>query len=284
MSLKKIAAVFATALSLTATGAAQAQENSEQVLVLLSSETQMQLADGSTYETGYYLNEFGVPADELLKAGYELVLATPKGNAPAVDKNSVQAMYFGDDEAEMARIQKVIANLEGINDTHTLKEVIEQGLDRYSGVFIPGGHAPLIDLANNEDVRTILQHFHEQSKPTAAICHGPIALLSAQQNPVEYEQNIAQGGDAQATDWLYDGYSMTIFSNPEEATFESSLEGKKLRYYPAKAMSNAGAEMQFAEQWQPNVVIDRELITGQNPFSDKQLASALISALQQRSK
>ncbi|WP_233999543.1 hypothetical protein [Pseudoalteromonas sp. T1lg22] len=52
MSLKKIAAVFATALSLTATSAAQAQENSEQILVLLSSETQMQLADGSSYETG----------------------------------------------------------------------------------------------------------------------------------------------------------------------------------------------------------------------------------------
>ncbi|WP_462156937.1 type 1 glutamine amidotransferase domain-containing protein [Pseudoalteromonas sp. GB56] len=261
-----------------------AQQQKEQVLVLLSSETQMQLADGSQYETGYYLNEFGVPADELIKAGYELVLATPKGNAPAVDKNSEQAMYFGGDEAEMARIKNVIANIKGIDDTHTLTEVIESGLGKFSGVFIPGGHAPLIDLANNTDVRTILQHFHEQSKPTAAICHGPIALLSAQQSPVEYEKNIAQGADATATNWLYDGYKMTIFSNPEEAIFEGSLNGKKLRYYPAKAMKTAGGNMAFASEWQPNVVVDRELITGQNPFSDKQLAKELISALNQRSQ
>ncbi|MFY8274511.1 type 1 glutamine amidotransferase domain-containing protein [Pseudoalteromonas sp. SSDWG2] len=282
MRFLKIAALLSALLSLS--NVAQAQAQKEQVLVLLSSETQMQLGDGSTYETGYYLNEFGVPADELQKAGYELVLATPKGNAPAVDKNSVQAMYFGGDEAEMARIQKVIAALDGIDDTHTLSEVIANGLDDYAGVFIPGGHAPLIDLANNADVRTILQHFHEQSKPTAAICHGPIALLSAQKNPVEFEQNIAQGANAQAADWLYSGYNMTIFSNPEEAIFEGSLNGKKLRYYPAEAMAAAGGNMEFAEQWQPNVVVDRELITGQNPFSDKQLAKELISALEQRSQ
>ena len=280
MRIVKLTAFLGALLAFANPSFAGAQK--EQVLVLLSSETQMQLADGSSYETGYYLNEFGVPADELLKAGFELVLATPKGNAPAVDKNSVQAMYFGGDEAEMARIESVIANLEGINDTHSLKDVIDGGLGQFSGVFIPGGHAPLIDLANNPDVRTILQHFHEQSKPTAAICHGPIALLSAQQSPIEYEQSIAQGKDAKATNWLYDGYKMTIFSNPEEAIFEGSLNGKKLRYYPAKAMATAGGNMEFAGEWQPNVVVDRELITGQNPFSDKLLAKELISALTQR--
>ena len=280
MRILKLTAFLGALLAFAYPSFAGAQK--EQVLVLLSSETQMQLADGSSYETGYYLNEFGVPADELLKAGFELVLATPKGNAPAVDKNSVEAMYFGGDEAEMARIKSVIANLEGINETHTLKNVIDGGLDKFSGVFIPGGHAPLIDLANNPDVRTILQHFHEQSKPTAAICHGPIALLSAQQSPIEYEQSIAQGKDAEATNWLYDGYKMTIFSNPEEAIFEGSLNGKKLRYYPAKAMATAGGNMEFADEWQPNVVVDRELITGQNPFSDKQLVKELISALTQR--
>ena len=58
-----------------------------EVLVILSSETTMDLADGQSIETGYYLNEFGVPAKALVDAGYELVLATPKGNAPQVDKN-----------------------------------------------------------------------------------------------------------------------------------------------------------------------------------------------------
>ncbi len=72
---------------------------------------------------------------------------------------------------------------------------------------------------------------------------------------------------------------MTIFSDEEEAVFEASLKGDKLRYYPAQAMARAGGKMQFVAPWQPGVVIDRELITGQNPFSDHTLASAFIAAL-----
>lgn len=251
------------------------------VLVLLSSETQLELADGSQYPTGYYLNEFGVPADALQQAGYELVLVTPKGNAPRVDQRSVDTQYFGGDEQEMQRIQKVIANLDGINDTHKLADVLKSDLSQFDGLFIPGGHAPLIDLVGNPEVGKLLTYFHNQQKPTAAICHGPIALLSPQQMPTQFIDQFAKEGQSQAQDWIYEGYNMTIFSTPEEQVFERSLNGKQIRYYPAAAMQAAGANLEQAEAWQPNVVIDRELITGQNPFSDKVLAEALIKQLEQ---
>lgn len=60
-----------------------------EVLVLLSSETELPLQDGKTLPTGYYLNEFGVPADALLRAGYQLTVATPKGNQPKADPRSI---------------------------------------------------------------------------------------------------------------------------------------------------------------------------------------------------
>lgn len=258
---------------------AQAETSKGQILVLLSSESQMQLQDGKTLSTGYYLNEFGVPADAFMQAGYELVLATPKGNAPVVDQKSVTPQYFAGSEAEMQRIQQVIAAIPGIDDTLSLKEVIDSGLAQYEAVFIPGGHAPLIDLANNPQVGTILTHFNAQAKPTAAICHGPIALLSAQQNPQQYQQALVQQKASTASNWIYEGYKMTIFSDAEETVFEASLNGDKLQYYPGKAMQQAGGNMQYSEAWTPNVVIDRELITGQNPFSDKALAAAMLEKL-----
>lgn len=250
-----------------------------EVLVILSSETTMDLADGQSIETGYYLNEFGVPAKALVDAGYELVLATPKGNAPQVDKKSVSTDYFDGDEAKMQSIQRFVASLSDINDTASLSEILAGDLSQYEAVFIPGGHAPLIDLANNPEVGEILRHFNKQGKPTAAICHGPITLLSAQVQPNSYYQAIKDGEKAVANNWIYDGYKMTIFSDPEERVFESSLEGKKLKFYPAMAMENAGGNMAFASEWQPNVVVDRELITGQNPFSDKLLAEKLLEML-----
>lgn len=262
--------------------AAFAGDSKGQILVLLSSESQMQLQDGKTLSTGYYLNEFGVPADAFISAGYELVLATPKGNAPAVDEKSVTVQYFGGSEAEMQRISKVVAAIPGIDDTLSLKEVIANGLAQYEAVFIPGGHAPLIDLANNPEVGTILKHFNAEAKPTAAICHGPIALLSAQQNPQAFQQALVQQSPATATNWIYAGYKMTIFSDAEETVFEGSLNGDKLQYYPGKAMQQAGGAMQYSAAWTPNVVVDRELITGQNPFSDKALADAVLAQLEQQ--
>ena len=250
-----------------------------EVLVILSSETTMDLADGQSIETGYYLNEFGVPAKALVDAGYELVLATPKGNAPQVDKKSVSTDYFDGDEAKMQSIQRFVASLSDIKDTASLSEILAGDLSQYEAVFIPGGHAPLIDLANNPEVGEILRHFNKQGKPTAAICHGPITLLSAQVQPNSYYQAIKDGEKASANNWIYDGYKMTIFSDPEERVFESSLEGKKLKFYPAMAMEKAGGNMAFASEWQPNVVVDRELITGQNPFSDKLLAEKLLEML-----
>ena len=259
-----------------------AAEPKGQVLVLLSSENQLALKDGQRYATGYYLNEFGVPADRLLKAGYELVLVTPKGNAPSVDERSVDPQYFGGDATEMQRIQQLVAGLPGIGDTLSLGEVLAGDLSQYEGLFIPGGHAPLIDLANNPQVGTLLRHFHQAGKPTAAICHGPIALLAAQADPQGYEAALVRGDKPAAADWTYQGYRMTIFSDPEEAVFEGSLEGARIRYYPAPAMAAAGGDMQYAQAWQPHVVVDRELITGQNPFSDKALAEALIEQLDAR--
>ena len=271
--LQRLTLVAATTMSMFAVA------GEGEVLVILSSETTMDLADGQSIETGYYLNEFGVPAKALVDAGYELVLATPKGNAPQVDKKSVSTDYFDGNEAKMQSIQRFVASLPDIKDTASLSEILAGDLSQYEAVFIPGGHAPLIDLANNPEVGEILHHFNKQGKPTAAICHGPITLLSAQVQPNSYYQAIKDGEKASANNWIYDGYKMTIFSDPEERVFESSLEGKKLKFYPAMAMEKAGGNMAFASEWQPNVVVDRELITGQNPFSDKLLAEKLLEML-----
>lgn len=276
-TFKKIIAAFSIAMSATTFAASKGE-----VLVLLSSETALPLQEEATFPSGYYLNEFGVPADALLQAGYKLTIVTPKGNQPQPDQRSVDPMYFGGKTEEMKRIQSVVDNLTEAEKVKSLQTVISDGLDRFDAVFIPGGHAPLIDLSNNPAVGDLLRHFHNKGKPTAAICHGPITLLAAQDNPKNYENDLVEKREAHASNWIYEGYKMTIFSDAEEKVFEDSLNGAKLRYYPAEAMKQAGGRMEFSPAWQPHVVVDRELITGQNPFSDHLLAAELIKALDKK--
>jgi len=39
------------------------------------------------------------------------------------------------------------------------------------------------DLWKDRSLRTVLRHFHANAKPTALICHAPIALLAAMDDP-----------------------------------------------------------------------------------------------------
>ena len=71
------------------------------ILVLVSSGRGLPLKDGKVYKgAGYYLNELTVPVRALMKEGYEITFANPKGNAPQVDVHSEVADFFGGDAAK----------------------------------------------------------------------------------------------------------------------------------------------------------------------------------------
>jgi putative intracellular protease/amidase len=144
----------------------------------------------------------------------------------------------------------------------------------------------MIDLLDDPDAGTVMRHFHETSKPTAVLCHGPISLLSALLNSREVVAALsagdAAGAHTRAQGWIYSGYKMTIFSTAEEQQREPlEIEGKVL-FYPDFALSTAGGNVSVLAPWSSYVVQDRELISGQNPFSDQALLKLLIPALNER--
>jgi putative intracellular protease/amidase len=57
--------------------------------------------------------------------------------------------------------------------------------------------------------------------------------------------------------------------------------GAPAALYPvADALAAAGGRVEHGPDYEPFVVVDRELITGQNPRSDHALAAALVAALE----
>ena len=256
------------------------------VLVLVSSGHGLPLKDGKVYTgAGYYLNELTVPVRALMKEGYEITFANPKGNTPQLDVNSAVAGFFGGDEAKLQDYLKFRDTLTGLKNPTRISDVIASGLDQYDAVFVPGGHGPMMDLLDDPDAGTVLRHFHETSKPTAVLCHGPISLLSALPNSTEVVAALAAGdaagAHAKAQGWIYSGYKMTIFSTAEEQQREPLEIGGKVLFYPDFALSTAGGDVSVLAPWTSYVVQDRELISGQNPFSDQALLKLLLPALKQ---
>ncbi|MFD4726759.1 DJ-1/PfpI family protein [Streptomyces seoulensis] len=71
----------------------------------------------------------------------------------------------------------------------------------YDAICIPGGHAPMEDLAYDPDLGRILAEADAVKKTIAPVCHGPAGLLSA---------NLPGGRR------LFEGRTLAAFSNEEE--------------------------------------------------------------------
>ena len=253
------------------------------VLVVMSSANALDLKDGKKYSTGYYLNEFVVPYRKLVEAGYEPVIANPKGDLPVMDANSNNAMFFGGDDAARADALKFAEGLELLKHPQTLASVVANGTEGYVGLFIPGGHAPMADLLKDKNLGKILKSFHDTGRPTGIVCHGPIVLLSALPDPDAFIASMI-AGDGKASSlnagWPYAGYRLTVFATGEEQALEGPGGlGGNVQYYPVNALAEAGARVETIANWHPNVVVDRELITGQQPMSAPAFGDALVAKL-----
>ncbi len=145
------------------------------VVVAGSNATRIEIQGGGTGPTGQYLNETVVPAMALVEEGYDVVLATPDGSKPHIDPVSDVAQHFGGDQAAYKRGRAFFDTHPAMVNVRTLRSIVDEGLDNYAGVFVPGGQAPIVDLMQDPDLGEILRHFHERGKPTALLCHGPIA-------------------------------------------------------------------------------------------------------------
>ena len=259
------------------------------VLVLVSSGYGLQLKDGGVYKgAGYYLNELTVPVRALMEEGYEITFANPKGNTPQLDLHSAVPDFFGGDEARLQDYFKFRDSLTGLRNPSRISDVVASGLDQYDAVFVPGGHGPMEDLLDDTDAGIVMRHFHETSKPTAVLCHGPISLLSALPNSREFVAALAAGdvagARAKAKGWIYAGYKMTIFSTGEEQQREPLEIHGKVQFYPDFALQTAGGDVSVLAPWKSYVLQDRELISGQNPFSDEALLKLLLPALNGKKK
>ncbi|EOC0059655.1 type 1 glutamine amidotransferase domain-containing protein [Cronobacter turicensis] len=272
---------LAAALGLSALNAHAAS-----VLVVLSDADHLDLKDGKVFPTGFYLNELMQPVKRLLDAGHQVTFATPNGLAPTLDKSSDDKMYFNNDvnawRTHRALLDKLKLTSPVSSPVISLARAAQRGYGEFDAIYIPGGHAPMQDLLTSPALGQALAAFHDAGKPTALVCHGPIALLSTLPDAPAFTRQLAETGHAAAQrGWIYAGYRMTVISNAEEEIAKGLLpKGGAMKFYPQTALEQAGGKYSSnSEPFTSHIVTDRELITGQNPASATAVAQALLERL-----
>lgn len=223
------------------------------ILFVLTGARFWTLNDGTKHPTGFWAEEVVVPHRAFVAAGHEVAFATPGGVVPVADQASIAP---GEDGATVMATE--VDAITGLKNPLRLDEV---DLADYDAVLYPGGHGPMEDLAVDADSGLLLTRALDSGKPLGVVCHGPAALLAARR---------ADGTSPFA------GYRLTGFTTTEET--QAGLAGKA-PWLLQDRLVELGADFQDGGPWQPHVVVDRNLITGQNPMSSEPLAAEMLKKL-----
>ncbi|MEO5621807.1 MAG: type 1 glutamine amidotransferase domain-containing protein [Dokdonella sp.] len=222
------------------------------ILMVLTSHAEL----GNTgRKTGFWLEEFAAPYYVFMDAKAQVVVASPKGGQPPLDPKSDDA------DAQTVATKRFKADPAAQAVLAATKKLSEVEADDFDAVFYPGGHGPLWDLADDADSQHLIEHVYAAGKPVAAVCHG-LAVFRNARGPFGFP--------------LVRGKNVTGFSDTEEAAaglvdivpflVEDMLKEKE-GVYSKKA------------DWQSHVVVDGNIVTGQNPASSADAAKAVLTLL-----
>ena len=228
------------------------------ILMIVTGASSLTMKDGSQHPTGFWAEELVTAHRDLVAAGHAVTIATPGGVTPTVDAGSLDPGVVGSRETA----DELAAYLAAIADELAAAVPIE-GIDAtdYAAVVLPGGHGPMADLAFDAATGRVLVAANAAGTIIAPFCHGPAALLSA---------TLADGSNAFA------GRRLTVFTDEEERTGGT---GQNTPWWVESALRDAGAVIVSAAPWSDHVVVDGNLITGQNPQSSASVARRVIEAL-----
>lgn len=218
------------------------------ILIALTSHGEL----GSTgRRTGFYLPEAAHPWKTFADAGYTVDLVSVQGGKPPADgvdpSDPVQQAFL--DDPEMSN--KLADTLHPDQVTAT----------DYDAILYAGGHGVMWDFPDATRLAEIARNIYENDGVVAAVCHGPAGLVNITLSDGRY---------------LVDGKELAAFTNDEETAVGLAEE---VPFLLQTQLEQRGAKHSGAPNFQPWVVRDGRLVTGQNPASATGVARQVLTIL-----
>ena len=225
------------------------------ILMVLTSHDQL----GNTgKKTGFWLEEFAAPYYVFKDAGANITVVSPAGGQPPLDPSS-DAPESQTDATRRFKSDTVAQAV--LAHTGKLAGLSKEPSEDFDALFYPGGHGPLWDLAEDAHSIKLIESMAAAGKTISAVCHAPGVLKNVK---------AADGSP------LVKGKKVTGFTNTEEAAVKLT---DIVPFLVEDMLAKNGGLYSKGADWQPYVVTDGKLITGQNPASSEAAAHAVLSQL-----
>lgn len=209
--------------------------------------------DIDSNKTGVWL-ETVAEAYYILKDGGEFItIASPQGGQIPVDPNSESAAALTENTKRFLQDPQAIYHF---SHSLPLKEVKAENFDL---VFLAGGNGSMLDFTDNEKLKQILEDFNCENKPIGLVGHAVVALVSL----------AMSNGES-----LIKGRRLTAFSNSEE---ELTGLSESSPFSVESKLVSLGAIYSKGPSFTSYVVVDDNIITGQNPASSSETAKRILA-------
>lgn len=205
-------------------------------------------------ETGFHLAEFTHAYEFFISHGYEVVVGSPKGGACTITSDHPGDKINSEFKENPERMKL-------LSTTIALKELVNS---KFDAIYVAGGHGAMFDLANNNDLASIINSTHESGGVVASVCHGPASLVGLMDR---------EGGH------LVKGKHLTSFTNEEE---QDTPFFDDIPFLLQSELERQGAIFLKSKKRQPRLTIDGNFITGQNPESIELVIGAIYAKLSSR--
>ncbi|PFH49135.1 hypothetical protein AMATHDRAFT_148332 [Amanita thiersii Skay4041] len=206
--------------------------------------------------TGWFLPEAAHPY-YILAQHATIDFAAVEGPNPPIFEQSIE--LFSEDKVCIRFLNNNSIKAKLAN----AKKLTEVNAQDYDAIYYVGGHGPSFDLYKDSTNIKLASQFYQAGKVIGATCHGPAALLRV---------TDASGKP------IIGGRTLTAFSNEEEELVGMT---NNIPFTLEDKIPELGGKYEKAtEPWGAKVVVDGNLITGQNPGSSVPLAEEMLKALQ----
>ncbi|WP_194304222.1 type 1 glutamine amidotransferase domain-containing protein [Chryseobacterium sp. LAM-KRS1] len=206
--------------------------------------------------TGLWLSELTHIYHAAKEKGWVVTIASPKGGDVPIDPESLKPLVL---DTITRNYHEDPLFMKELNSSKSLNEVKNENFDC---IYLAGGHATMYDFPDDVTLQVIIKNQYEKSKMVAAICHGVGGLLNVKLSNGEY---LIKGKSITGFDW----FEETIARRKREVPF--NLEA---------AIKERGANLKKAFiPMTSNVIVYNNLVTGQNPFSSKEMAKVVVKEL-----
>lgn len=206
--------------------------------------------------TGLWLEEFTIPYFALRDGGYLIDVVSTAGGVVPIDPRSV-----GDKSPAIMENQRFNSDPALQKTMSSTRAVTEVDFDKYSVLFLPGGHGTMWDLPHTQALARGVTDLFMTGRIVAAVCHGPAGLLGAR---------LPDGRPLVAGRWI------AAFTAEEEAAVGLK---DRLPFLLDEALAASGARLVKGEPFLPMAVVHGNLVTGQNPQSARETAGIVVAAL-----